>query len=125
MTARRASHSSPGVLQIRHITAFRELEPSRLGGRSLCIEGAAGERCDGGSGKVSFAWRVTIVWQLEHAARAILSLCRDRGTGVPRVEKRGGRRAEAGSACPFLWHCFAALHGRVHCVRDRAGGQDG
>jgi hypothetical protein len=25
-TAKRASHARPGVLQIRHITAFRELE---------------------------------------------------------------------------------------------------
>ena len=33
------------------ITAFRELERSRLGGRSLCIGGAAGERCDRGSVK--------------------------------------------------------------------------
>ena len=41
------------MLQIRHITAFRELEPSRLGGRSLCIECGAGERCDRVALKVS------------------------------------------------------------------------
>ena len=60
-TAKRASHARPGVLQIRHITAFRELEPSRLGGRSLCIEGAAGERCDRGSVKAAVALQVTIM----------------------------------------------------------------
>ena len=61
MTARRASHARPGVLQLRQITAFRELEPLRLGGRSLCIEGAAGELCDGVSVKAAVAWQVTIM----------------------------------------------------------------
>ena len=53
---RKACFSRPcRVLQIRHITAFRELERSRLGGRSPCIGGAAGERCDGGSVKAAVA----------------------------------------------------------------------
>jgi hypothetical protein len=58
---KRASHARPGVLQIRHITAFRELDRSRLGGRSLCIEDAAGERSDGGSVKAAVAWQVPIM----------------------------------------------------------------
>jgi hypothetical protein len=58
-TAKRASHARPGVLQIRHITAFREPERSCLGGRSLGIGGAAGERCDRGSGKAPVARQVT------------------------------------------------------------------
>ena len=53
MTAERASHACGNVLQIRHITAFRELESSRLGGRSLCFEDAAGERCNGRSVKAA------------------------------------------------------------------------
>ena len=32
-----------------------------MGGRSLCIEDAAGERCDGGSAKAAVAWQVTIM----------------------------------------------------------------
>jgi len=62
MTAKRASHARPDVLQVSDITAFRELERSRLGGgRSLYIEGAAGKCCDGSSGKAVRAWRVTIM----------------------------------------------------------------
>ena len=60
-TAKRASPARPGVLQIRRIIAFRELERSRLGGRSLCIEGAAGERCDRGSVKAYIALHVTVM----------------------------------------------------------------
>ena len=41
------------------------------------------------------------------------------------LNERGGRGAEAGSACPFLWQRRAAFHGRVHGVRDRAGGKMG
>ena len=55
LTAKRASHAPPGVLQIRHITAFRELEPSRLGGRSLGIGVAAGE-CGEGRRSDEFGW---------------------------------------------------------------------
>ena len=60
-TVKRASHAGPDMLQIRRITAFRELERSRLGGRSRCIEGAASERCDGASVKAAYAWQVTIM----------------------------------------------------------------
>jgi len=60
-TAKRASHARPGVLQIRHITAFRELERSRLGGRFLGIQGAASERCNGGSVKGTVALHVTVM----------------------------------------------------------------
>ena len=61
ITAKRASHARSSVLQMRHITAFRELERSRVGGRSRCIEGAASERCDGASVKAAYAWQVTIM----------------------------------------------------------------
>jgi hypothetical protein len=61
VTARRASHASPGVLQIRDFTAFREPERSRLGGPSLSIEGAAGERCDRGSVKAAVVLHVTVM----------------------------------------------------------------
>ena len=60
-TAKRASPVRPAVLQVRRITAFREPERSCLGGRSLCIEGAAGERCDRGSVKAAYAWQVAIM----------------------------------------------------------------
>ena len=61
LTAKPASHAPPGVLQIKRITAFRERERSRLGGRSLCIEGAASERCDGGSVRATVALHVTVL----------------------------------------------------------------
>ena len=61
------------MLQIRRITAFRELERSRFGGRSRGIEGAASDRSDGGSVKAAYAWQVTIMCHPEGAARAALS----------------------------------------------------
>jgi hypothetical protein len=60
-TVKRASHARPDMLQIRRITAFRELERSRLGGRSLCNEGAASERCDEGSVKAAIALHITVM----------------------------------------------------------------
>ena len=60
-TVKRASHARPDMLQIRRITAFRELERSRLDGRSRGIEGAASDRSDGGSVKAVYAWHVTVM----------------------------------------------------------------
>jgi hypothetical protein len=60
-TVKRASHARPDMLQIRRITAFRELERSRFGGRSRDIEGAASDRSDGGSVKAAYAWQVTVM----------------------------------------------------------------
>jgi hypothetical protein len=56
-----ASLAGPKVLGIRHIGAIRELERSRLGGRSLCVGGAASESCKGGSGSVGIVQPVTVV----------------------------------------------------------------
>ena len=61
MSVKFASHACGNLLQIRHITAFRELESSRLGGRSQCFEDAAGERCNGGSVKAAVGCCVTTV----------------------------------------------------------------
>ena len=61
ITAKRASHARSSVLQMRHITAFREPERSRVGGRSLSMGGAASERCHGGSVKATVALHVTVM----------------------------------------------------------------
>ena len=71
------------MLQIRHITAFRELERSRLGGRSRCIEGAASERCDGGSVKAAVCLAgYSYVTSGKCGARNSLSLSRHCGNGA-------------------------------------------
>ena len=119
MTARRASHASPGVIQIGQITAFRELEPSRLGGRSLCIEGAAGERCDGGSVKAAYAWQVTIICHPEGTARAVFSDRRDScciRTNLHRERTGGGTQARLIS--PILWQRRDAIHGPLSSFRN-------